>query len=80
MQGNFCFESGVAMVWLAGWPATADGWAVVGGWAQGGVIGVFRSRQSPADRLARPGEWSPWGLRRSDGLRTMGILGGDAGA
>lgn len=32
--------------------------------------------QSPADRLARPGEWPPWGLRRSDGLRTIGFLGG----
>ena len=36
---------------MAGWPATAGGWAVVGGWVQGGVKGWFRSMQSPADRL-----------------------------
>ena len=27
----------------AGWPATAGGWVVVGGWTQGGVKGWFRS-------------------------------------
>lgn len=32
--------------------------------------------QSPADRLAKPDSWSPWGLRRSDGLRTIGFGAG----
>jgi len=33
---------------------------------------LVRSMQSPADGLARPGNWSPWGLRRSDALRGVG--------
>lgn len=35
-SGFFVVERGVAVVSGAGWPATADGWALVGGWAQGG--------------------------------------------
>ena len=41
------FESGVVVVSGAGWPATADGWAVVGGQEQGGVKGWFRSMAIP---------------------------------
>ena len=43
----FCFESGVVVVSAAGWPATVDGWAVVGGQEQGGVKGWFRSMAIP---------------------------------
>lgn len=47
-KGNFLgFESGVAGVSAAGWPATADGWAIVGGQEQGGVKGWFRSMAIP---------------------------------
>mgnify|MGYP006989190825 FL=1 len=58
---------------MAGWPATAGGWAVVGGWAQGGVKGWFRSMQSPADRLRDAESWPPWGLRRFDALLGIGL-------
>lgn len=60
------------VVLAAGWPATGEAWAVVGGWEQGGVRGWFRSMQSPADGLASSDSWPTWGLRRFDGLRAMG--------
>ncbi len=37
----YCFESGVAVVPVTGWPATGGAWVLVGGWVQGGVSGWF---------------------------------------
>lgn len=47
------------MVSAAGWPATADGWAVVGGQEQGGVRGWPAPSQFSADRLGRLESWPP---------------------
>lgn len=71
---GFFMGDKVCLWWSArGWPATGGAWAVVGGWAQGGAKGWFRSMQSPADGLASPGHWPPWGLRRLYALRGMGF-------
>ena len=46
----------------AGWPATAGGWAVVGGWEQGGVKGWFRSMAIPRRWTVGPWSVAPWEL------------------
>ena len=58
----FCFESGVVVVSAAGWPATVDGWAVVGGQEQGGVKGWFRSHLLTvrSDRWSRSASALSW--------------------
>ena len=46
--------------YVGGWVARHGwgGWAVVGGWEQGGVKGWFRSTQSPADSFRNAASWS----------------------
>ena len=63
MQEDFyCFESGVAVVSAAGWPATGGRWAVVGGGTQGGEQGWFRSMAIPRWRFPEGTGWFPWEL------------------
>ena len=50
------------VVSAAGWPATADGWAVVSDWHKAENKVGSAPWQFPADRSTKPDSWPPWEL------------------